>query len=73
MANLWQNDKGLKIIKMPWREYAAATDSWALCACCGDNTSEEPVYFVALINDIFCEKCLSAYLTGAKRYKDELE
>lgn len=73
MAILWKNERQLKIIKMSWREYAAATDSWALCSCCGDNSSEEPLYYVALVGDVYCQRCFDAYLKEAKRYKSDFE
>lgn len=73
MANLWKNDKQFKIIEMSWKEYVAATDSWGLCDICGNNSSEQPLYFVALVNQCYCKTCLDAYLSGAKRYKSDFE
>lgn len=73
MAKLWQNDKQLKIIKMTWREYVAVSDSWGLCSCCGNNSAEEPLYYVALVGDIYCPDCFDAYYSGAKRYKSDIE
>ena len=73
MANLWKNDKQFKIIKMSWKEYVASTDSWGLCSCCGDNSAEESLYYVALIDDAYCQKCFDAYYQGAKRYKGDVE
>lgn len=73
MANLWKNDKQFKIIELGWKEYVAATDSWGLCDICSNNSSEEPLYFVALVNQTYCKTCLDAYLSGAKRYKGDLE
>ena len=73
MANLWKNDKQFKIIELSWKEYVAATDTWGLCDICGDNSSEESLYFVALVNQTYCKKCLDAYLKGAKRYKSDFK
>lgn len=73
MAQILKNDKQLKIIKMSWREYVAATDSWALCACCGNNSSEEDLFFVAMVNDAYCKKCFDAYYSTVKRYKSDFE
>lgn len=73
MASLWKNEKQFKIIEMSWKEYVAATDSWGLCDICGDNSSEEPLYFVALVNQAYCPRCLEAYMSGAKRYKGDIE
>lgn len=73
MASLWKNDRQFKIIKMTWKEYVAVTDSWGLCSCCGDNSSEEPLYYVALVNDTYCQTCFDAYYKEAKRYKSDFQ
>lgn len=70
---MYPNDKNLKIIEMSWREYVAVTDSWGLCDLCGQNSSEEPIYYIALLKQYYCKPCLDAYLSGAKRYKSDLE
>ena len=73
MANLWKNDRQFKIIEMTWKEYVAATDSWGLCDICGNNSAEEKIYFVALVNQAYCERCLTAYMKDAKRTKSDLQ
>ena len=73
MANLWKNDKQLKIIEMSWKECVAITDSWSLCYVCGQNSSEEPIYYIALLNEFYCKNCLTAYLKEAKRYKSDFQ
>jgi hypothetical protein len=73
MANLWKNPNQFKIIQLTWKEYVAATDTWGLCDVCGDNSSEEPLYFIALINQTYCKKCLEAYLKEARRYKSDFK
>lgn len=73
MAKLWQNDKQFKIIKMSWKECVAITDSWGLADCCGKNSSEEDLYYIAVLNQFYCKTCLDAWLSGAKRYKSDLE
>ena len=73
MAKLWKNEKQFKIIELSWKEYVAATDTWGLCDICGDNSSEQPLYFVALVNQCYCKTCLDAYLKGAKRYKSDFQ
>jgi hypothetical protein len=72
MAILWENKKKFQIIKMSWREYAAATDSWGLCDACGQNSSEEPLYYVAVLNVVFCPDCFDAWYGGAKRYSVDM-
>lgn len=73
MAKIYQNSQQLKIIEMSWKEYVAATDTWGLCDCCGDNSAEAPLFYVALVNQVYCKTCLDAYLSGAKRTRGELE
>lgn len=73
MASLWNNDKNFKIIEMSWRECAAITDSWALSDCCGQNSSEEMLYYIAILDQYYCKTCLDAWLSGAKKYKSDIE
>ena len=73
MAKVYPNSKGLKIIEMSWKECVAVTDSWGLCDMCGQNTSEEKIYYIGLINQFYCERCLDAYLVGARIYKNDVE
>lgn len=73
MASLWRNTKQFKVIKMSWKECVAITDSWALCDLCGQNSSEEPLYYIAVINQFYCESCFNAWFSSAKRYKSDLE
>jgi len=73
MANLWKNEKQFKIIEMTWKEYVAVTDTWGLCDICGNNSAEENVYFIALLNQTYCKNCLEAYLKDAKRTKSDFQ
>lgn len=73
MANLWKNDKNFKIIKVNWVEYVNCTDSFGLCDVCANNTSEEPIYYIAVLDQWYCKTCLDAWLSGAKRYKSDME
>lgn len=71
MANLWKNEKQFKIIEMTWKEYVAVTDTFGLCNICSNNSSEDPIYYVGIINSWLCKTCLNAYLKDAKRYKGD--
>lgn len=73
MAKQWNNDKGLLVIKMSWREYVAITDSFGLCDCCGTQRFDEGGFYVALVNDWYCKTCYDAYISGAKRYSVDRE
>lgn len=73
MAIKYQNDKNFLIIKMSWKECVAITDSWGLADCCGQNSSEEDLYYIAVLDQYYCKTCLDAWYSGAKRYKSDLE
>lgn len=73
MARILTNSKNFQIIKMAWREYVAATDSWGLADCCGQNSSEDDLYFVAVLNSVFCPMCFKAWYDTAKHYSSEIQ
>ena len=73
MATRYQNDKGFLIIELPWKECVAITDSWGLADCCGQNTSEETLYYIALLDQFYCGICFNAWYSTAVRYKSDLE
>ena len=72
MAKLWKNNKTFQVIKLTWREYVAATDTFGLCDACGQNSSEEPLYYVAVVDHVFCEMCFKAWYDTAKRYSVDM-
>lgn len=73
MAEILKNDKGFLIIKMSWRECVAITDSWGLSDCCGQNSSEEPLFYIAVLDQFYCESCYNAWYDTAKRYSSEIQ
>lgn len=73
MANLWNNDKNFKIIKANWVEYVNVTDTFGLCDVCANNSSEDPIYYIAVLDQWYCKTCLDAWLSGAKKYKSDIE
>ena len=73
MAEQFKNDKNLLIIKLDWRECVNITDSWGLADCCGQNSSEEDLYYIALLDQFYCKPCFDAWYSGVKRTKCELE
>lgn len=73
MAKMYPNNKNLKIIEMNWKECVAITDSWGLADCCGKNSSEEDLYYIAVLNQFYCKTCMDAWLSGTKRYKSDLQ
>lgn len=73
MACLWKNNKGFKIIKANWVEYVNVTDTFGLCDVCANNSSEDDVYYIAVLDQWYCKTCLDAWLSGAKKYKSDIE
>lgn len=71
MAHPIPNDAGFLIIQMANYEIAAVMDNFAYCDLCG--ISEGIQYYIPYINQIYCEKCYLAWLSGAKRYKDGIK
>lgn len=72
MAKIYQNQH-FKIIEANWVEYVNVTDTFGLCDVCANNTSEEPIYYVAVLDQWYCKTCLDAYLSGAKKYKSDIQ
>ena len=73
MATQIQNDKRFLVVKMTWQEFVAITDTWGLADCCGQNTSEEPVFFIATLNQFYCTSCYNAWYDTATHYRVDVE
>ena len=75
MAIQYQNDKRFLIIKMTWREYVAATDTWGWCDLCGTNdfTQTGYGYYIPVINQWYCQKCYEQWYEGATHYRVDIE
>ena len=58
---------------MCWKECVAITDSWGLADCCGQNSSEEDLYYIAVLDQYYCKTCFDAWYSGAKRYRSDIE
>lgn len=73
MASLWKNNKNFKIIQANWVEYVNVTDTFGLCDVCANNSSDDPIYYIAVLDQWYCKTCLDAYLSGAKKYKSDIQ
>ena len=49
------------------------TDSWGLADCCGQNSSEDCLFYIAVLDQYYCESCMKAWYGGATRYKSDIE
>lgn len=72
MAKTYQNQH-FKIIEANWVEYVNVTDTFGLCDICANNSSEDPIYYIAVLDQWYCKTCLDAWLSGAKKYKSDIE
>lgn len=73
MATKIQNNKNFLIVEVSWKEYVALTDSWGIADCCGQNTIEEKLYYIAVLDQFYCKPCFDAWYSGVKKYKSDLE
>lgn len=72
MAKIYQNQH-FKIIEANWVEYVNCTDTFGLCDVCANNSSEDPIYYIGVLDQWYCKTCLDAWLSGAKKYKSDIE
>lgn len=70
MAKKVENEKGFLIIEMTIQEAVACLDCFGECNLCGD--SVESGYYVAVIDQFYCETCYRAFIGGASRYRSDI-
>lgn len=75
MANVIQNDKGFKVISLSadeCKQLGWGTHEGAICTHCNKVLQpSENHYYIAVLNDIMCEKCYTEWLGWAVRYSDD--
>ena len=60
----------MPIIVATRREFIAALDSFVFChACESEESAFTEMYYVPVLNCIFCKRCLDLYQKSAVRYK----
>ena len=76
MAIQEYNSERFLIIRMSWREYVAATDTWGWCDLCGTNDFSDnggEGYYIAVINQWYCWRCAQQYFLSATHYEVDKE
>lgn len=74
MAKKEENEKGFLVIKTESLSEAlmlAGPGGRAVCDCC--NKSSFVGYYIAVLNDWYCERCYEEWLYLAKRYVEDIE
>lgn len=60
----------MPIIAATRREFIAILDDFVFChACESEETAFTEMYYIPVLNCIFCERCLELYRKGAVIYK----
>ena len=68
-----KNEQGFKIIVMPAIAQHALFDK-NTCDLCGEHTDvEADVYYEAVIDQFYCERCHKLYLKTAVRYYPDIK
>lgn len=66
------NPKEFEIIQMPALVARALLESSG-CDLCGERSdTDEVVYYIAAIDQVYCIKCFSAWYNSATRYKSDI-
>ena len=74
MAKQEWNSKNFLVIRMSWREYVAATDSWGFCDLCGQQDFDEKEgYYIPAIDQWYCKVCFDGWLSSATHYPSDRE
>ena len=60
----------MPIIKATRREFVAVLDSFVFCDLCeSEESAFTEMYYIPILNQVYCEKCLNLYCESAVRYR----
>lgn len=76
MAKKFENKKGFLIIEMNKDEakslgFGLYEDGTCICIGCND-LSRDKIYYVAVLNDTMCEKCVNNFIQNTSRYDEDI-
>lgn len=71
MAQIINNDKGFKVIKMRLVELQQATNEMTLGICDNCNNASLEGYYVAVLNRYLCKGCYEDWYKRAKYYPED--
>ena len=69
MAEIIENKKGFKVIKMSNVEVSSVFGGFGICDCCNINAREG--YYIAVLNSYYCEQCYQSFLETATNYPED--
>lgn len=75
MAKLYKNEKGFKIIELNDEELKHLHDEIGFGCICGkcNQIVETDYYYIAVLNDIYCKKCIKEFLSYSPYYPQDSE
>lgn len=60
----------MPMIKATRREFVAVLDSFVFCDLCeSEETAFTNMYYIPVLNQVYCERCKNLYCESAVRYK----
>lgn len=79
MATLYKNDKNFLIIKMNGTEASnlgfgievTGCLNSIICGTCNASIEHKDIYYLAGINEVLCEDCLTDYIKNMNHYTDD--
>ena len=69
MAEIIENKKEFKVIKMSNVEVCSVFGGFGICDSCNRNSDEG--YYVAVLNLWYCERCYQSFLETATNYPED--
>ena len=69
MAEIVENSKGFKVIKMSNIDVARVFGGMGICDYC--NTGPREGYYIAVLNSCYCEKCYKSFMDYAHNYPED--
>lgn len=71
MAEIIENSKGFKVIKMSSVEVSQVFGGMGICDSC--NTAPKEGYYIAVLNYWYCKKCYKLFIANAHNYPEDRE
>ena len=73
MAEIVKNNKNFLVIKLSKIEYVAVSDSFGMCDICNNFDINNNFYYIAILDQFYCETCYNAWYSGATHYKVDMQ
>ena len=79
MAKIYKNDKNFLIIKMDGAEASGlgfgievtGCLNVIVCGSCNASIEHKDIFYVACINEVLCENCITDYVKNMSHYTDD--